>query len=170
MPLDVPHLLTPRATPDGTVSWEEERPELGRLIREGDGRTGWLGDPRLSLHLNVTFARDEDEQAKLPPHKRGLPRWEVWRDHEQVDATMVGCCIAQRIDGIQLTRQLAAHDSRVHDIAQEMLDAREAHAKQSKKDLEAVTDEHGDKLAWALGKDLGLPAPSGRMFRFGGGE
>lgn len=161
MGLDVPHLIAPRELPDGSVSWEEEKPEIAKRIRDGDPRFHWLGDDRLSLVLNKTFADDD-------PQHRGLPRWEVWRRHEEGEPTLVIHCVTQRIDGDQLVLQLAAHDSRTRDLATEMLAAHHAKREQLAKDARDENEGHADKLAWALGKDLSAPAQSGRIFRPGG--
>jgi hypothetical protein len=157
MPLDIPHLVAPRALPDGSVSWEEEKPDIAKRIREGDGRLNWLGDDRLNLVLNMEFARQD-------PLERGLPRWEVWRAHEEGDPTLVVTCVAQRIDGDQLIMQLATHDSRTRDIAGDIIAARDKRAATLAKDARDENEGVADKLAWALGKDLGSPAQSGRIF------
>lgn len=162
MSLRSPRLVAPNYTPAGTVSWEETQPELARRIRDGDPNIGWLGDDRLSLHLNLTWA-DPD------PAKVGLPRWEVWRDHETVDPTLVAAHVSRTIgNGDSLIRMLAAHDSRTHDIAAELLaarDQRDAAEKAANRDL---FEGKADKLAWALGRDLDLPAADGRMFPLSG--
>lgn len=157
MPLEVPHLLGARALPDGTFSFEEQRPELGKRIREGDGRLGWLGDDRLMLTCNVAF-KDED------PQHRNLPRWEVWRTHEEGEPTLVMWYVGPKPDGDQLIRQLALHDSRTHDIAAEVLGRRDARTDRLKKESRDQFEDSADKLAWALGRDLGAPAQSGRPY------
>lgn len=160
MPLDIPHLVAPRALPDGSVSWEEEKPEIGRRLREGDGRLNWLGDDRLTLVCNKTY---EDPN----PRKAGWPRWEVWRAHEQGEPTLVVWCVTQRIDGDQLLMQLSQHDTRTHDIGQEILDARDARAASNASRFRDENEDIADKLAWGLGRDLGSPAQSGRVFGTG---
>lgn len=160
MGLDIPHLVAPRTLPDGSVSWEEEKPEIAKRIREGDARLHWLGDDRLSLVLNKTF-------ADVDAHGRGLPRWEVWRSHEQGEPTLVSSCVSQRIDGDQLIMQLAAHDSRTHDIAQDVINARNDREARLAKDHRDENEQNADKLAWALGRDLDSPAQSGRVFGTG---
>lgn len=151
--LRVPHLVSPRELPDGSVSWEEQRPELGARIRDGDGEFGWLGDDRLSLVLNKTY---ED------PH--GRPRWEVWRRHEDGSSSLVVHKVGFRINGDELIEQLALHDSRTHDVAGEVL-ARRVKAKRDKeRRFREHSEEKADKLAWALGRDLSVPAQPGRVF------
>jgi len=153
------HLLAPRVTPDGTVSWEHETPEIAKRIRDGDSTLGWLGDDRLSLHLNVAYATESGT---------GLPRWEIWRDHETVEPTLVMSRVAQRIDGDSLIRQLAAHDSRTRDMAGELIAARDMREAESRARFHDAVAEPADKLAWALGRDLDLPAQSGRVYPLGG--
>jgi hypothetical protein len=151
----VPHLILPREKPDGTISWEEEQTAIAARIRDGDAALGWLGDDRLSLHLNVAFAREDP---------RGLPRWEIWRRDEDGGAAMVTSCVRLRIDGDQLIRQLAAHDSRTHDIAAEVLARNDTRVEASKAAFREANEDRADKLAWALGRDLGIPAQDGRPY------
>lgn len=153
------HLLAPRALPDGSISWEAQRPEIGRMVRDGDPDTGWLGDERLSLVLNTSFAADHPEV-----NCNGAPRWEVWRAHEQGEPSLMVWCVTHRIDGHQLCRQLALHDSRTHDIATEMLAARDKRAADLAADHRAENEAGADKLAWALGRDMSAPAQSGRVY------
>lgn len=159
------HLLAPRQTPEGTVSWEETAPDIGRLIRDGDPTCGWLGDPLLSLHLNLAYRTDPENR------KPGIPRWEVWRNHGGTEPTFVCSLVAQRLNG-ELARRLcsilAAHDSRIHDIADEMLAARDRTAESESDTARAEYADKADKLAWALGRDLSLPAQDGRVIRLGG--
>lgn len=160
MPVQVPHLLGARALPDGSYSFEEHRPEIGKRIREGDTRLGWLGDERLMLVLNVKY-REED------PLRRNLPRWEVWRTHETGDPTLAVHYVGLKIDGDQLIRQLALHDSLTHDIASEHLAARDARTDRLKREHRDENEGRADKLAWALGRDVGAPAQDGRIFATG---
>jgi hypothetical protein len=154
MTVDLPHIVAPRAMPDGTVSWEEQRPDVAQRIREGDATLGWLGDPLLSLACTPDF------------EGTGVPRWEVWRNSP-------GCApepVAFKrglLEPDQLIRNLAAHDSRTHDLAAELLAARDQRTERVRKDGHELHEGNADKLAWALGKDLGAPAQSGRMFGTG---
>jgi hypothetical protein len=157
----VPQLIAPREKPDGTVSWEEQAPELGALIRDGDGRSGWLGDPNLSLHCNTTYADDD-------PAKKGWPRWEIWRRHDDGSSSLMVWCVLPRLpDGLRLTTMLARADSRTHDIAEELLAARDKRDAAARKATTEQAEGLADKLAFALGRDLSLPAQSGRPFRTG---
>lgn len=153
-------LTLPQYEPDGSVSWEAEAPGVADRIREGDPTLGWLGDDRLELRLNIEHART---------HFTKLPRWEVWRVHEQGEPSMVISCIAQRIDGNQLIRQLALHDSRTHDIAKEIFDERDKAKARAEQDFRDENEEKADKFAWALGRDLSSPAQDGRMFPLSSG-
>lgn len=161
-----PQFLVPRATGDGRVQWEEHNQELGRRLREGDANLGWLGDERLSLVCNVRFASEVDPDE--PESGKGVPQWEVWRDHETVAPTLVCHVVTLRIgNGDSLLRMLAAHDSRTHDIADEMFARRAAReAKQRGEFLETAEDK-ADKLAFGLGKDLSIPAQHGRYIPLG---
>ncbi len=156
--MQTPNLVLPRSLPDGSVSWEAEKPELGRRIREGDPVLGWLGDESLELVLNIEHARTD------PNH---LPRWEVWRKHPEGEPSMVAWIVRQRVDGDQLIRQLAQHDTRTVDVVGEYFKARDARAERTAKDFRAENEQNADKLAWALGKDTGAPAADGRIFATG---
>lgn len=162
-----PHLLAPRETPDGVVSWEESQPELARRIREGDAALGWLGDDRLSLHCNVKFAREVD--LTDPRSGKGVPKWEIWRRLDDGTSALVGSLVTLRIqNGDGLIRRLAAGDARTHDHASEMLERRARADAKAKGDARDGYADKADKLAWALGRDLSLPAQSGRVFSLGG--
>lgn len=162
----VPHLLAPRATPDGTVLWEENSPEVGRRLREGDANVGWLGDDRLSLHLNLAYAHEADPADPRAGH--GIPRWEVWRDHETVAPTLVCSIVNLRIgNGDQLLRMLAAHDSRTHDMATELITARDARTAREKATFQEMSMDKGDRLAHGLGRDLGMAGQHGRVYPLG---
>lgn len=157
------HLVQPRVDGvAGTVSWEENQPDLAVRIREGDARFGWLGDPRLSLRLNLEYAHDPENK------KPGLPRWEVWRNHETGTPTFVVSCVAQRVDGDKLMQMLAAADSRTHDIASEIIGRRDARDAAKKAAAIEEFEDKADKLQWALAKDLSAPMPDGRVVRLGG--
>lgn len=157
------HLVAPRVDGvTGTVSWEERDPGLAARLRDGDANIGWLGDPRLSLRLNLAYADDPENK------KPGLPRWEVWRNHESAPPTFVVSCVAQRVNGDQLLRMLAAGDSRTHDIAVEHLAARDRRDATKRAAAVEQYEDTADKLAWGLAKDLGTPMPDGRLVRLGG--
>lgn len=159
MSLHRAHFLAPRATPDGVVSWEEHNPELAARIRDGDAALGWLGDIRLSLHLNKAYETDPENP------KPGTPRWEVWRDHEGTDPTFVASHVSFTMgNGDGLIRMLAAHDSRTHDIASEVLAARDRRDASKRAEFGEISNDKADKLAWALGRDLSLPAQDGKVF------
>lgn len=158
-------LVAPRYLPDGTVSWEGQRPDLAQRIRDGDGQVGWLGDESLSLMLNTAYKTDPDNP------KPGTPRWEVWRRHDVDPPSMVCSMVTWRINEAQVVKlltRLAASDSRTHDIASEHLAARDAKEALAKANLREQAEGHGDRLAHALGKDLGAPMPDGKIIRLGG--
>jgi hypothetical protein len=154
MSYQVPHLIAAREQPDGTFSLEEQRPELGKRIRDGDPTLGWFGDDRLSLH----GARDDD----------GGVRFEVWRRHDDGTSTVVASKRGTIGTGDSLIRLLAAHDTRGRDLAAETIALRDRVKAAQRNDFMDEVEGKADKLAWALGKDLGTPAQSGKMFRLGG--
>ena len=140
-------LLRPRELPDGRVSMEGEA-EIDRLLREGDPTCGWHGDATLSLWYNAIN------------HK-----WEVWRRGD-LDGTATFVCSAtgDKLPGKSLLRALAAHDTRHHDVVAELDKHNAMVARQQEADFHAKIDDLSDKLAWALGKDLGEPAQDGRLY------
>lgn len=156
--MQTPHLIAPRELPDGTISWEEQQPDLAVRIREGDPNIGWLGDERLSLHLSPHYF---DEALG-----REVPRWEVWRRHEDGTSSLVCHKLGMRPDGDALIRGLARNDSLRHDIAGEMLALRAKHEAQVAAAHLEQAEDTADKLHWALSRDLS--EPTGRPVRMGG--
>lgn len=163
MALHTPHLIAPREKPDGTVSWEEQQPELARRIRDGDANLGWLGDERLSLHLNMTH---EPDPVNAPGVTVG--RWEVWRRHDDGTSSVVCHMVGDRPNADSLIRGLARNDSRTRDLAVEMIDTRAAHEAERSRRFREHAEDKADKLHWALSRDLGEPAADGRLTRMGG--
>lgn len=161
--LQVPHLIAPRELPDGTVSWEEQQPELARRIREGDASLGWLGDDRLSLHLNLKHQPDPEHHPEIE-----VARWEVWRRHDDGNSSVVCHFVGDRPPADALIRGLARNDTRTRDLANEMIAARDAHNARVSRDFRERAEDKADKLHWALTKDLSEPAASGRVTRLGG--
>jgi hypothetical protein len=161
--LQTPHLIAPREKPDGTVSWEEQEPDLAERIRKGDANIGWLGDERLSLHLNLKYQPDPDEHPEIV-----LPRWEVWRRHDDGTSSVVCHFVGQRPSADSLIRGLARNDSRTRNIAVEMLEARGAREAREIAAFAEHCEDKADKLHFALSKDLGEPFASGRIVRLGG--
>lgn len=151
-------IVVPHYNQDGSTTWENEQPDIGQRIREGDATLGWLGDPLLELRAHPHYI-DADNVD------RGT-RWEVWRHHEDGEPTLVASKFG-KLNGEQLIRNLAAHDTRTHDIATELIAARDARLEALKRDAADENAGIADKLAWALGKDLGAPAQSGRVFATG---
>lgn len=145
--LDLAHHrpLLPRELPDGTVVWDEHLDITNRL-RGGDPTLGWAGDEGLTLCRNV---------------KEG--RWEVWRRCEDGEARLVLTKRGQQLKFDQLLRMLGQADSRHRDVLGEM----DAHNAAVEREQQREFDDHheaaGDKLAWALGRDLGEPMQDGRV-------
>jgi hypothetical protein len=144
-------LILPRHLPDGSISYEEARPDIGERIRDGDATLGWLGDPLLTLVCTPTF------------ESGGVPRWEVWRKHPEGEPSLVASKVGT-LEADQLIRMLAAHDTRTHDVVGELLARNDARTEASKAAFREGNEERADKLAWALGRDLGIPAQDGRPY------
>lgn len=151
------HLVAARFTPDGTIALDHEQRDVSARIRDGDPTLDWLGDDRLSLHVTPNFEGS------------GVPRFEVWRDHEGTAPTLVMHRVCQSLGtGDGLIRQLAAHDTRVHDMTAEILGARDAREAAERARFAEFAEGTADKIAFALGRDLSAPAQSGRVYRIGG--
>lgn len=144
-------LILPRHLPDGSISYEEARPDIGQRIRDGDATLGWLGDPLLMLVCTPNFEGG------------GVPRWEVWRKHPEGEPSLVASKVGT-LEADQLIRILAAHDTRVHDVVAEVAARNGTRTEASKREFRAGNEERADKLAWALGRDLGIPAQDGRPY------
>ena len=67
-----------------------------------------------------------------------------------------------------MLRALIAADSRRGDRARALIAADDAHRRDVERRLDDQNEELADKLAWALGRDLGLPAQDGRHMPVGG--
>jgi len=150
------HLIAPAELPDGTVVWEEREPELGQLLRDGDPVTGWAGDDRLTLCLNTEYRDQRDGYSG--------PAWEVWRRHEDGTSTIVMRKKGARIDRNVLLRLLAAHDTRHVNVIDQVAKANAANEKSLDDDFGDYVEDRADRLAWALGRDLEIPAQSGRYY------
>lgn len=146
-------LVVPHYNSDGSTTWENEQPDIAKRIREGDATLGWIGDPLLELRAHPHYIDAENVD-------RGT-RWEVWRHHEGTEPTLVAHKFG-KLNGEQLIRNLAAHDTRTRDLATEMLAARDARREQVRRDGHDENEALADRLAWALGRDLSSPAQSGR--------
>lgn len=126
--------------------------EIDRLLRDGDPTVGWTGDDTLSLWHNTI-----------------LDRWELWRRGDlDAEATLVCTAPGHRMPGKELLRALAEHDTRHVDVVARVEAANAAHAKAEHDKLMEHAGALGDKLAWALAKDLDEPAPSGKLYSLGG--
>lgn len=143
-------LLAARALPDGSYEFTDSRDATDRL-RNGDPTLGWSGDPDLSLVLNVK-----------------AQEWEVWR----VGATGREMhCPVKPGAGVpiqSLIREIVKHDTRHVDVLRLVEDTNAQVDRDRDAAFREKTGEAGYKLAHALSKDLGLPAPDGKVFPLSG--
>lgn len=142
-------LLLPRELPDGSVVFAdaEDSQAIGYRLRNGDATLGWPGDPALSLVRNTT-----------------KDRWEVWRTHEDGTKSIVGHRAGTRLPGNELILSIRDHDTRLVDVLGGIERQNDELAAKRDARFREKTGDAGDKLAWALGRDLGEPAQDGKMF------
>ena len=84
--------------------------------------------------------------------------------------TLVCTREGERLPGNDLIRALIAADSRRHDRLAQLLAADDAHRQAVNSRNDAMIEDRADKLAWALGRDLNMPAQDGRVIPLGGGK
>lgn len=154
------YLVAPSELPDGTVSWEEQRPSLAQRVRDGDATYGWAGDPRLSLCMNLTYVAETGDYKG--------PAWEVWRRHEDGTASLVMRKKGARIDDGTLLRLLAEHDTWHVDVALRLGRERQAASNAADAAFGDECEDKADRLAHALAQDLSIPAPDGKLYPLGG--
>ena len=143
-------LLRPRETPDGVVTMDGEA-DIDRWLREGLPTLGWDGDPTLSLWHNVISGK-----------------WEVWRRGDlDGQATLVCVRDGEKVPGQELIRQLVKMDTRKRDVVGELERHNEQVRKAQQAEFSARVEDAADRLGWALGKDLALPAPDGKLYSLG---
>lgn len=142
-------LILPRELPNGSVEWAaaDDSQEIGRRLREGDATLGWPGDPDLTLVRNTVKGR-----------------WEVWRRHEDGSASIVMQRSGDRLPGTGLICAVRDHDTRLVDVLGDIDRHNDALDAARRERARAQTEDAADKLAWALGKDLDLPAAAGKVF------
>lgn len=150
-------LVIPREDHAGRVVWQTHEAEISHRLRFGDPALGWEGDPELKL---VRRLATDDEPA----------RWEVWRTAPDGTDTLVTTRGGDRFPGNDLIVALVRADSRRHDRLAQIMASQEAQRRRVEADRKAENLDRADKLAWALGKDLGMPAQSGRPFTLGGSQ
>lgn len=142
--LHTPHLIAPSQVGDGRMVWQETSGDVASVV---DQLRAY--DDRLSLVRNLA----ENQ-------------WEVWRSCEDGEPRRVASRKGTQVPhGPSLIRFLAEHDTRrgfdpIADL--EKHNAAVDRARDS--DLDARFEESADKLAWAIGRDLGMPAQDGRIF------
>lgn len=145
--LEQAHLIAPNRLPDGSVVWNDTGGDVGVV---------------------VTMLREYDERLHLVRNNTA-GQWEVWRQCE--DETPRRICSRKGVhvpDGPRLINFIAKHDTRRGWDPIAGLDA-ELAAEQAEKDrrFDEHAEDKADKLAFALGKDLGEPAQDGRLYTLG---
>jgi hypothetical protein len=151
-------LLLARQLPNGAFEWRENV-DINRRLREGDATLGWTGDESLSLVMNLAWTDPADGVTK--------GRVEVWQRLSDTEQRILIWRRGTRVAGDELIRELVAHDTRYHDVGAEVLAHNAAVEKQRDDEFGEFVEDNADRLAWALGKDLGEPAQDGRPYRPG---
>lgn len=145
-------LAVPRHVGDGRVVFADHEADIADRVRNGDPTLGWEGDPDLKLVRNMVEGR-----------------WELWRTNPATGGdTLVAVRAGVRFPGNDLIVALIAADSRRHDRAAQIEAAQAAEAVRAENDWRDRNEALADKFAHALGKDLDLPAPDGRVYALGG--
>lgn len=146
--LETAHLIAPSSLPDGSVVWNETGGDVGlvvTMLREYD--------PRLSLVRNNSAGQ-----------------WEVWRQCEDEVARHICSRKGTHVpNGPALINFLASHDTRrgfdpIADVEAANVAAQAA----QDREFDEHAEDKADKLAFALGRDLGEPMQDGRLIRLGG--
>lgn len=142
-------LLLPRELPDGSIVYTDDvdSQAIGYRLRNGDATLGWPGDPALALVRNTV-----------------KDRWEVWRHHEDGSKSIVGHRAGTRLPGNELILSIRDHDTRLVDVLAGVERQNDELERRREQRFREQTGEAGDKLAWALGRDLDEPAQDGRVF------
>lgn len=151
---------------------------MGLARTQTEGLIGARALPDGSFEAVATAGDVADCSQKLRAYDERLSlvrnvlekRWEVWRLCEDGESRRVGQLKQDRVpNGDRLLADLMAHDTRCgYDPVAETL----AHNNKIDK---AIRDRHddelgeaGDKLAFALGRDLDEPAQDGRLYPLSG--
>lgn len=146
-----PRLAVPVDVHEGRFVWGDHDADIADKLRNGDPALGWEGDPELRLVRNAVEGR-----------------WEVWRrtplGHDSLVCTRGG----DRLPGDDLIRALIAADSRRHDRLAQIEAANAARQKARDDEWSDRNLDTADKLAHAIGQDLGMPAQDGRVYTLGG--
>jgi hypothetical protein len=149
-------ILAARALPDGRYEYAETSRIIEKL-RDGEPTLGWEGDPHLSLVLNASV---------------GV--WELWRrnpdNHDAPPLKIATCPNKGKMPGDELIRALISWDTRRHNRL-DQIDAENAAIQKARDDtFHEEMQAAGDKLHWALSKDLGIPAVDGKLYGLGGNK
>lgn len=142
-------LVAARALPDGSFEVTDQRDAIDRL-RNGDATLGWSGDPNLGLVLNTVEQRWEVWYHCAD----GVDRLAMHRPHEP----------GQGLPIVSLIRAIVKHDTRHIDVVGEAEAANVKLAADRQARFRERTGDAGDRLAFALGRDLDMPAQDGRVY------
>lgn len=148
--IDPARLIVPAELADGRVVWGAHEADLSDRLCNGDPTLGWEGDPALKLVRNVVEER-----------------WEVWRTAPTGEDTLICTRAGARFPGNDLIVALVKADSRRHDRARQIMADQAARDERRRKDYDDASEDRADRLAFALGRDLGMPAQHGRTYKLG---
>jgi hypothetical protein len=147
-------ILAARALPDGRYEYAETSRIIDKL-RDGDPTLGWEGDPTLSLVLNT---------------QEGV--WELWRQnaerHDAPPVKIATCPNKGMMPGDELIRAVMSWDSRRHNRYQQIENENASLMKRRNDEFHEDMQAAGEKLHWALSKDLGMPAVDKKLYTLGG--
>lgn len=147
MPIDTPHLIAPRALPDGRVAWAETQGDVGAV---------------------VTMLREYDPRCSLV-RDNAANQWEVWRQCEDEEPRRLCSRPGEHVpNGPHLIAHLAKHDTRRgFDPIKDVDAANAAINAERDRHFDELAEDKADRLAHALAKDLDEPMPDGKMIRLG---
>lgn len=146
-------LLEARALPDGTFEYLDATGTVDRL-QQGDATLGWAGDENLSLCVDTKA----DEWVVYYRGPDGVNRPCMRRKHIP----------GEGVPTTSLIRAIVAHDTRHIDVVAQVDKADLAAAKVRDDRFHDRTGDAADKLAFALGRDLDIPAQDGRVYPLSG--
>ena len=138
--------------PDSTrVAVSSEVTDILRLLKYGDNILGWEGDP--NMELMVDFESGMFDVWTLDAHRQPfIVLSRPYCDH-------------------RLVLDVLKADTRRRDVAAEVLAHNKAQADREEAALGEAIEERGEKLQWALRRDLGhLDGGTGRLTSMHQGE
>lgn len=143
-------LVVPRRLANGRVVFADAEAEISDRLRNGDPTLGWEGDPALKLVRNIEAGR-----------------WEVWRTAPDRTDVLVCTRAGDRFPGRDLIAALVKADSRRHDRIAQIEAKLAAEVAEAQREDDEWSTHVADKFAFALGRDLGMPAQHGRPYALG---